>query len=77
MARALLGSGPINTSWPNTHYATIGKAVFSPCSSEPGEVDDRAVPSSTEPRSFPRQLRCKHGTDATVLFMNPLLDSMT
>jgi hypothetical protein len=37
----------------------------------------RAVPSRTAPRSFQRQLRCKHGDDATVLLVNPLLDNMT
>jgi hypothetical protein len=58
MARALLGSGPVNISQPNTCYATIGEAVFSPCRAEPWEVEDRTVPSCTAPRSFPRQRLC-------------------
>jgi hypothetical protein len=55
MATALLGSRPVNTSRPNTRYATIREAVFTPCCSEPREVEDRAVPSRTAPRSLPRQ----------------------
>jgi hypothetical protein len=50
----------------------IGEAVFTLCRFEPPEVEDRAVPSRTAPRAFPRQRRCKHGDDTTVLFMNPL-----
>jgi hypothetical protein len=38
--RALLGSRPLNASRPNTRYAAIGEAVFTPC---------RAVPSRTAP----------------------------
>jgi hypothetical protein len=55
MARALICSWPINTSRPNTRYATIGEAVSTPCCFEPREVEDRAVPSRTAPCSFPRQ----------------------
>jgi hypothetical protein len=36
--RALLGSRPVNNSRPNTHYATIEEAVFSPCHAEPNHT---------------------------------------
>jgi hypothetical protein len=44
--RALLGSGPLNASRPNTPYATTGEAVSPPC---------RAVPSRTAPRVATQQ----------------------
>jgi hypothetical protein len=47
--------------------------MFTLCRAEPQEVEDRAVPSRTAPLSFPKRRRCKHGDDATVLFVNPLL----
>jgi hypothetical protein len=50
-------------------YATIMKIVFTPCCSEPWEFQDRDVTNRTAPRSIPRQRRCKHDDDATVLFI--------
>jgi hypothetical protein len=69
MVTALLGNWPLNTLRSNTRYTTIREVVFSPCRSKPREVKGRAVPSRNAPRSFPRQLRCKHGDDATVLLI--------
>jgi hypothetical protein len=73
--RALLGSRLLNTSRPNTRYTAIGEAVSSPCRAEPIRVllHNRPWWRHTAPRSFPRQRSCKHGDDATVLFVNSLL----
>jgi hypothetical protein len=54
-------------------YATIMKAVYTPCCSEPREVEDRAMPSHTAPCPFRMQRHCKHGDDATVLFIATFL----
>jgi hypothetical protein len=56
--RALLGSRPVNNSRPNTRYAIIGEAVFSP---HRALLYNRPQWRHTASRSFPRQLRCKHG----------------
>jgi hypothetical protein len=63
----------------NTLRNNRGSGVYSvPCRAAGGRaVPSQAESSRTAPRSFPRQHRCKHGDDATVLFMNPLLDDMT
>jgi hypothetical protein len=66
--RAFLGSRPLNASRPNTRYATTGEAVFTPCRAVPCWAEphrallrNRPRWRHTVPRSFPRQLCCKHG----------------
>jgi hypothetical protein len=61
--RALLGSRLLNASWPNTHYATTGEAVSSPCRAKPHRVLLHIRPRwrHTASCSFLRQRRCKHG----------------
>jgi hypothetical protein len=64
----------------NTLRNNRGSGVFSvPCRAEPHRalLHNRPRWRHKAPRSFPRQLRCKHGDDATVLLVNPLLDNMT
>jgi hypothetical protein len=50
--RALLGSWPLNALRPNTRYAAVGEAVFTPCRFKPREVEDRAMPNRAEPQRF-------------------------
>jgi hypothetical protein len=46
--RALLGSRPLKASRPNTRYATIGEAVFTPCRAVPCRAVP-CMPSRTAP----------------------------
>jgi hypothetical protein len=48
----LLGSRSLNASRPNTRYAAVGEAVFTPCRFEPREVEDRAEPSRAARQRF-------------------------
>jgi hypothetical protein len=84
---ALLGYATDVTQPTSKHLATEytlrnnrGSGVFSvPCWAEPHRalLHNMSRWCHTAPRSFPRQLRCKHGDDATVLLVNPLLGTMT
>jgi hypothetical protein len=70
----------------NTLRNNRGSGVFSvPCRAVPSQphrallhtLHNRPLWRHTAPRSFPRQFRCKHGDDSTVLRMNPLVDNTT
>jgi hypothetical protein len=57
--------------WQGPAAYTKGRPVLS---------SERAVPCRAKPhctRAFPRQRSCKHGDEATVLFVNPLLGTTT
>jgi hypothetical protein len=71
--RALLGSQPVNNSRPNTRYATIGEAVFSP---HRALLHNRPWWRHTAPPSFPRQRRCKHGDLTQQSWLAPFFVSL-